>query len=42
MYKRLYAFLNNNDIISHALINITENIRKALNDGNMGCGSFVG
>ena len=23
---------------SHALINITENIRKALNDGNIGCG----
>ena len=26
---------------SHALINITENIRKALDDGNMGCGVFV-
>ena len=25
---------------SHALINITENIRKAL-DGNIGCGVFV-
>ena len=25
----------------HALINITENIRKALDDGNMGCGVFV-
>ena len=54
MYKRLYTFLNNNDIIynlqfgfrqqystSHALINITENIRKALDDGNIGCGVFV-
>ena len=50
MYKRLYTFLNNNNIIynlqfgfreqystSHALINITENIRKALDDGNIGC-----
>ena len=26
---------------SHALINITENIRKALDDGNMGCGVFI-
>ena len=26
---------------SHALINITENIRKALDDGNIGCGGFV-
>ena len=54
MYKRLYTFLNNNNIIynlqfefrqqhstSHALINITENIRKALDDGNVGCGVFV-
>ena len=54
MYKRLYAFLNYNNIIydlefrfrqqystSHALINITENIRKALDDGNIGCGVFV-
>ena len=51
MYKRLYTFLNNNNIIcnlqfgyrqqhstSHALINITENIRKALDDGNVDCG----
>ena len=51
MYKRLYTFFSNNDIIdnlqfgfrqqyftSHALINITENIRKALHDGNIGCG----
>ena len=26
---------------SHALINITENIRKALDDGNIGCEVFV-
>ena len=26
---------------SHALINITENITKALDDGNIGCGVFV-
>ena len=25
----------------HALINITENIRKVLDDGNIGCGVFV-
>ena len=54
MYKRLYAFLDYNNIIydlqfgfrqqystSHALINITENIRKALDDANIGCGVFV-
>ena len=53
MYKRLYTFLNKNNIIynlqfgfrqqystSHALINITENIRKAL-DGNIACRVFV-
>ena len=51
MYKRLYTFLNNNNIVcnlqfgfrqqystSHTLINITKNIRKALDDGNIGCG----
>ena len=27
--------------MSHALINITENIRKALDDGKIGCGIFV-
>ena len=26
---------------SHTLINITENIRKTVNDGNIGCGVFV-
>ena len=48
MYKRLYTFVNNNDIIYnlqfgfrqqystfHALININENIRKALDDRNI-------
>ena len=57
VYKRLYTFLNSNNIIynlqfgfrqqystSHALVNITENIRKALDGnigGNIGCGIFV-
>ena len=54
MYKRLYTFFNNNNIIynlqfrfreqystSNVLIDITENIRKALDDGNIGCGVFV-
>ena len=53
MYKRLYTFFTKNNIdnlqfgfrqqysTSHALINITENIRKALDDGNIGCGVFV-
>ena len=26
---------------SHALINVTENIKKAFDDGNIGCGAFV-
>ena len=54
MYKRLYTFLNKNNVIcnlqlgfrqqystSPASINITENIRKALYDGNIGCRVFV-
>ena len=54
MYKTLYTFLNDNNIIynlqfgfrqhcftSHGLINITENTRKALDNGNIGCGVFV-
>ena len=55
MYKRLYTFLSNNDVIyilqfgfiqqfstSHVSINITENIRKTLDDGNtLDCGLFV-
>ena len=51
MYKRLYTFLNNNNIICnlqfgfrpqystfHVLINVTEDIRKALDGGNIGWG----
>ena len=54
MYKRLYTFLNKNNVIynlhvgfrqqystSHALISTTENIRKALDDGSIGCRVFV-
>ena len=54
MYKRLYTFLDYNNVIydlqfgfrqqystSHALINITENIRKALGNVNIGCGVFA-
>ena len=54
MYKRLYTFPDNNNIIynlqfgfrqqyskSHALINITEIIRKALDDGNICCRIFL-
>ena len=44
MYKRLYTFqfgFRQQYSTSHALINITENIRKALDDGNIGCGVFV-
>ena len=54
MYKGLYTFLNNNIIYNlkfgftqqcsafHVLINITHNIRKALDDGNICCGVFGG
>ena len=53
MYKRFYTFLNNNGIYilefgfrqqfltSYNLIIITENIRKALDDENIGCRVFV-
>ena len=54
MYKRVYNFLNENNIIynlqfgfrqrfsaSHALINLTENIRQALDEEYIGCGIFV-
>ena len=34
-------YLDNNILHYHALINITENIRKALDDGNIGCGVFA-
>ena len=44
MYKRLYTFLNKNNVIynlqfgfrhQHSLISITENIRNTLDDGNI-------
>ena len=54
MYRKLYTFLNNKNIIydlqfglrqqystSHALIKITKNIRKALDDGNISFGVFI-
>ena len=54
MYKQVYNFLNENNIIynlqfgfrqrfsaSHALINLTENIRQALDEEYIGCGIFV-
>ena len=53
MCKRLYTFLSKNVIYnlqfgfrqqystSHALINLTENIRKTLDDGNIDCEVFV-
>ena len=54
MYKRIYNFLNENNIIydlqfdfkqkfsaSHAIINLTENIRQALDEGYIGYGMFV-
>ena len=31
---------NNIHFKSHALVDITENIRKTLDDGNIGCGVF--
>ena len=54
MYKRLYTFLNKNNVVynlqfgfrwqystSHALINITKNIRETVDDRNIGGGVFV-
>ena len=52
IYKRLHTFLNNiiynlqfgfrqHYSTSQALINITENIREALDEGIIGCGVFV-
>ena len=53
MYKRLYTFLDNKNVINdlqfgfrqqystHVLINITKNKRNALYDGNIGSGVFV-
>ena len=40
IYKLQFGFRQRHST-SHALINITENIRKALDDGNIGCGVFV-
>ena len=40
IYDLLFGFRQQYSI-SHALINITENIRKALDDGSIGCGVFV-
>ena len=53
MYKRLYTILNNDNVYnlefgfrqqystSHVLINTIKYIRKAHDDGNIGCGVFV-
>ena len=41
MLSITYSLVSDNSILSHALINITENIRKALDDENIGCGVFV-
>ena len=53
MYKRLYTFLDNKNITydlqlgfrqqysTSVSINITENIRKALDEGNIGCGVYA-
>ena len=53
IYKRAYNFLTENNIYdlqlgfrqkfcaSHALINLTENIRQALDEGYIGCGVFM-
>ena len=54
MYKRIYAFLEKNNILydlqfgfrakhstTHALINITEQIRSALDAGKVTCGIFI-
>ena len=50
MYKRLYTFLNNNNMIcnlqfgfrqQYSISHALINIRKALDHGNIGCGVFV-
>ena len=54
MYKRVYQFLTENNIIydwqfglrknfstAHVLMNLTENVRQALDEGYIGCGMFV-
>ena len=40
IYNLQFGF-RQKDFTSHALINITENIRKDLDDGNIDCGVFV-
>ena len=40
IYNLQFGF-RQQDFTSHALINITENIRKDLDDGNIDCGVFV-
>ena len=40
IYDLQFGFRQQNSTF-YALINITENIRKALDDGNIGCGIFV-
>ena len=40
MYNLQLGFKQQNST-SHAIINIPQNIRKALDDGNIGCGVFV-
>ena len=40
IYKLQFGFRQQYST-SNALINITENIRKGLDDGNIGCGVFV-
>ena len=53
MYNRIYKFFSKNNIYPlqfgfrqqystfHALISLTEDIRKNLDNGNLGCGIFV-
>ena len=41
-YNLQFGFRKQYSASSHTLTNITENIRKALEDGNIGCGVFVG
>ena len=52
MYNRIYIFLSENNIIyslqfgfrkqcENTLISLTEDVRKNLDKGNIGCGIFV-
>ena len=40
MYSLQFDFRQNYSTV-HALISLTENIRKNLDEGNIGCGIFV-